>query len=65
MLKPMFGAMIRVSERWKSIRVTEFERRYLRALRRELNGEHETDRATVRGPDMTTSFTGLSSRLQT
>lgn len=49
-LKLMFGAMIRVSERWKSIRVTEFERRQLQAFRRELNGEYETDNPPARGP---------------
>jgi putative transposase len=30
-LKLMFGAMIRASERWHAIRITEFERRQMAA----------------------------------
>jgi putative transposase len=32
-LKLMFGAMTRAAERWRSIRITEFERRQMAALR--------------------------------
>jgi hypothetical protein len=37
----MFGALIRAAERWRSIKVTEFEHRQLNAARKELNQEYE------------------------
>ena len=37
----MFGALIRAAERWSSIKVTEFERRQLAAVRKELDQEYE------------------------
>jgi len=40
-LKLMFGAMTRAAERWRSIRITEFERRQMAALRQELDQEYE------------------------
>jgi transposase-like protein len=40
-LKLMFGAMTRAAERWRSIRITEFERRQLAALRHELDHDYE------------------------
>jgi putative transposase len=40
-LKLMFGAMIRAAERWRSIRITEFERRQMTALRQELDQDYE------------------------
>ena len=40
-LKLMFGALIRAAERWRSIKVTEFERRQLAAVRKELDHEYE------------------------
>ena len=40
-LKLMFGAMIRAAERWRAIRVSELERRQMRAAREELNHEYE------------------------
>jgi hypothetical protein len=41
-LKLMFGALIRAAERWRSIKVTEFERRQMAAIRQELDQEYET-----------------------
>jgi hypothetical protein len=38
----MFGALIRAAERWRSIKVTEFERRQVAAVRKELDQEYET-----------------------
>ena len=38
----MFGALIRAADRWKSIKVTEFERRQLAAVKKELDQEYET-----------------------
>ena len=40
-LKLMYAALIRASDKWKSIRVTEFERRQLDQLRRELDEAFE------------------------
>ena len=40
-LKLMFGAMIRAAERWRAIKITEFERRQMVALRKELDQEYE------------------------
>jgi putative transposase len=40
-LKLMFGAMTRAAERWRSIRITEFERRQMAALRNELDHDYE------------------------
>lgn len=42
-LKLMFGAMIRAAERWRAIKVTEFERRQMTALRKELDQEYEAE----------------------
>ena len=40
-LKLMFGTMIRAAERWRAIRVSELERRQMRAAREELDREYE------------------------
>jgi transposase-like protein len=40
-LKLMFGAMTRAAERWRSIKITEFERRQMTALRQELDHDYE------------------------
>ena len=39
-LKLMYAALIRGSERWKNTRITEFERRQLERLRAELQERH-------------------------
>jgi hypothetical protein len=35
------GTLIRAAERWRSIKVTEFERRQMAAVRKELDQEYE------------------------
>jgi len=40
-LKLMFAAMTRAAERWRAIRITDFERRQMAALRQELDREYE------------------------
>ena len=40
-LKLMFGALIRAAERWRSVKVTEFERRQMAAVRKELDEQYE------------------------
>jgi hypothetical protein len=37
----MFGALTRAAERWKSIKFSEFERRQLSAVEKELDQEYE------------------------
>ena len=37
----MFGALIRAAERWRSIKVTEFEHRQITSVRKELDQEYE------------------------
>ena len=37
----MFGALIRAAERWRSVKVTEFERRQMAAVSKELDQEYE------------------------
>jgi putative transposase len=46
-LKLMFAALIRASERWRGLRFTEFELRQLAALRKELDEEYE---ASIKSP---------------
>jgi hypothetical protein len=40
-LKLMFGALVRAAERWRSVKVTEFERRQMTAVRKQLDEEYE------------------------
>jgi hypothetical protein len=44
----MFGAMIRAAERWRAIRITDFERRQMTAVRQELDQEYEAETASTR-----------------
>ena len=46
-LKLMFGAMTRAAERWRAIKVTDFERRQMQALRAELDHEYEAQTSLV------------------
>ena len=54
-LKLMFGALIRAAERWRSVKVTEFERRQMASVRKELDQEYEAhgrpQNATLKGCD--------------
>ncbi len=47
-LKLMFGAMIRAAERWRAIKITDFERRQMNALRAELDQEYEAQTGLVK-----------------
>src|SRR5512132_2474688 len=40
-LELMFGAMIRATERWRAVKVTEFERRQMAAVRQDLDQEYQ------------------------
>jgi putative transposase len=59
-LKLMYVALIRAAERWRGLRMTEFERRQLIAIRNELDRSHVERTALV-----TASPTRLSSKTRT
>jgi hypothetical protein len=40
-LKLMFGAMIRAAEHWRAIKITDFRRRQMAAVKQELDPEYE------------------------
>ena len=63
-LKLMYGALIRAAERWKSIKVTEFERRQLAAAKRELDQEYEAQVGLAPKPSKAASRK-ISSTVQT
>ena len=61
----MFGALIRAAERWKSIKVTEFERRQLSAVKKELDQEYEAQTDLYRKSSKAAAHTKISSSSQT
>lgn len=64
-LKLMFGAMIRAAERWRAIKITDFERRQMAALREELNQEYETRNGLGKTPSTNANPEKISSGNQT
>jgi transposase-like protein len=64
-LKLMFGAMIRAAERWRAIKITDFERRQMAALREELNQEYEARNGLGKTPSTNANPEKISSRNQT
>jgi putative transposase len=64
-LKLMFGALIRAAERWRSIKITEFERRQLIAARKELDQEYETQIGLKPKLSKDTTSAKISSTLRT
>ena len=64
-LKLMFGAMIRAAERWRNIKVTEFERRQLAAVRKELDELYETENGLAKPASKEASPSNLSSKSRT
>jgi transposase-like protein len=64
-LKLMYAALIRAAERWRRLRLTEFERRQLQAIRAELDRAHAERTAPVSGATVTASPTRLSSKNRT
>jgi hypothetical protein len=61
----MFGALIRAAERWKPIKVAEFERRQLSAVKKELDQEYEVQVDRNRKPSKGPAQTKISSSSQT
>ena len=64
-LKLMFGAMIRAAERWRSVKVTEFERRQMAALRKDLDQEYETENGLTAKPSKDMPLAKISSSSRT
>lgn len=64
-LKLMFGAMIRAAERWRAIRITDFERRQMAAVRRDLDNEYEARNAVAKPTSAENHPAKLSSKKQT
>ncbi|MGH8703394.1 MAG: IS256 family transposase [Burkholderiales bacterium] len=64
-LKLMYAALIRAAERWRGLRMTEFERRQLQAIRAELDRTHAEQTAPVVGATIPASPTRLSSKNRT
>ena len=64
-LKLMYAALIRAAERWRGIRITEFESRQLKAIRDELNADFAVRTAPPVAAAVTASPTRLSSKHRT
>jgi transposase-like protein len=64
-LKLMFGAMIRAAERWRAVKITDFERRQMTALRKELDQEYEAQSGLAKQSSRGLHAHKLSSSSQT
>lgn len=64
-LKLMYAALIRAAERWRGIKITEFERRQLKAIRDENDSDFAARTAPATTPIVTASPTRLSSKDRT
>ena len=64
-LKLMFGAMIRAAERWRAIKVSELERRQMRAVREELDREYEAPNGLAEKTSAPARHAKISSNAQT
>jgi len=64
-LKLMYAALIRAAERWRGLRMTEFERHQLAALRDEFDRAHAERTAPAVNANLTASPTRLSSKSRT
>lgn len=64
-LKLMYAALIRAAEHWRGLKMTEFERRQLKAIRDELDRAHAGRTAPAAGVKVTASPARLSSKDRT
>ena len=64
-LKLMYAALIRAAERWRGLKMTEFEQRQLKAIRDELDRAHAERTAPVANANVTAPPTRLSSKHRT
>ncbi len=61
-LKLMYAALIRAAERWRGLKMTEFEQRQLKAIHNELDSAHAERTAPAVNSTLTASPTRLSSK---
>jgi transposase-like protein len=64
-LKLMYAALIRAAERWRGLKVTEFDSRQIKAIRLELDRAHAERTAPAVNANVTASPTRLSSKNRT
>jgi transposase-like protein len=64
-LKLMYAASIRAAERWRGIRITEFEQRQLNAIRAEFDADFAARTSPAASPSVTAHPTRLSSKNRT
>jgi putative transposase len=64
-LKLMYAALIRAAERWRGLKVNEFDSRQLKAIRLELDRAHAERTAPAVNANVTASPTRLSSKNRT
>jgi putative transposase len=64
-LKLMYAALVRATERWRGIRMSEFEQRQLNAIRQELDQAHAERTAPAVSRNLTAAPSRLSSRHRT
>ena len=64
-LKLMYAALIRASERWRGVRLTPFETRQLEAIRAELDEEHAKRTAPAVRSSEARSPSSISSKIRT
>ena len=64
-LKLMYAALIRAAERWRGLRMTEFERRQLKAIREEIDRNFAARTAPATVATVTAPSTRLSSKKRT
>ena len=64
-LKLMFAAMTRAAERWRAVKVTDFERRQMIALRAELDREYEAQSGLAKPTSKGNAAKKLSSTSRT
>src|SRR5438045_3310068 len=64
-LKLMYAALIRAADRWRGMRITEFEPRQLKAIRDEIARAHAARTAPVVSANVTATSTRLSSKSRT
>ena len=64
-LKLMYAALIRAAERWRAVKVTEFERRQMTAVRQDLDQEYQARTGFKAKPSSEDSQTKISSTSRT
>lgn len=64
-LKLMFAAMTRASERWRAIRITDFERRQMAAVHDDLDAEYRQHVGTADAPAASANPERISSSSRT